>query len=462
MLLMPPRHGKSELASIRFPAWHLGHYPEHEVINCGYNLDLPMKFSRKVREIARDPSFLALFPKCVLDAESQSAEAWNTTSGGGFTAAGVGGGITGKGAHVLIIDDPIKNQEEADSIQTRDNLWGWYWSTAYTRLSPGGGVLIIQTWWNDDDLAGRLQLAMAEGNQGDDFDVVKYPALAEAYEYEGSDGVIQRFAEEQNAPALKHLRSPGDALHPDRYSAKMLLNYRENMPKRVWSALYQQNPVPDEGMYFQKAWIKTEPASPPLFQKNVYQAWDFAIGEKQHNDWNVGVTLVQDEHDYLHLVDVCRFRGDSFQIVENILTFAQKWGSEPTCPLTLGFEDGQIWKAIKPLLSSLMSERRFYPSYEELKTLTDKMARARALQGRLQQGRVWFPLESSWLPVVTQELLRFPAGAHDDVVDALAHAVNLCVNKTPKDSQIKSRVLPSWRDKIGEFMGRKGGTHMSA
>ena len=472
MLLMPPRHGKSELASIRFPAWHLGHYPEHEVINCGYNLDLPMKFSRKVREIARDPSFLALFPKCVLDSESQSAEAWNTTSGGGFTAAGVGGGITGKGAHVLIIDDPIKNQEEADSIMTRDNLWGWYWSTAYTRLSPGGGVLIIQTWWNDDDLAGRLQLAMQEGNQGDDFDVVKYPALAEQYEYEHkTTNEILRFAEPLDAkPSLGEykaedftlLRSPGEALHPERYNAQMLINYRENMPKRVWSALYQQNPVPDEGMYFQKSWIKQEVSPPQLQNVNVYQAWDFAIGEKQHNDWNVGVTLVQDERDYLHLVDVLRFRGDSFQIVEHILDFAQKWGTTLSCPLTLGFEDGQIWKAIKPLLSSLMSERKFYPSYEELKTLTDKMARARALQGRLQQGRVWFPVEAPWTPVVTQELLRFPAGAHDDVVDALAHAVNLCVNKTPKDSQIKQRTLPSWRDKIGEFMGRHGGSHMSA
>jgi predicted phage terminase large subunit-like protein len=369
----------------------------------------------------------------------------------------------GKGAHVLIIDDPIKNQEEADSIQTRDNLWGWYWSTAYTRLSPGGGVLIIQTWWNDDDLAGRLQLAMAEGNQGDDFDVVKYPALAEAYEYEDEDGKILRFAEPLlNTARMTLLRSPGEALHPERYSAQMLENYRENMPRRVWSALYQQNPVPDEGMYFQKAWLKEEVASPELFNKNVYQAWDFAIGEKQHNDWNVGVTLIQDERDYLHLVDVCRFRGDSFQIVENILTFAQKWGTTPSCPLTLGFEDGQIWKAIKPLLASLMAERKYYPSYEELKTLTDKMARARALQGRLQQGRVWLPLNAPWLPVVTQELLRFPAGAHDDIVDALAHAVNLCVNKTPKDSQIKQRTLPSWRDKIGEFMGRKGGTHMAA
>jgi predicted phage terminase large subunit-like protein len=474
MLLMPPRHGKSELASIRFPAWHLGHHPEHEVINCGYNLDLPMKFSRKVREITRDPSFLALFPKCVLDAESQSAEAWNTTSGGGFTAAGVGGGIVGKGAHVLIIDDPIKNQEEADSILTRDMLWSWYWSTAYTRLAPGGGVLIIQTWWNDDDLAGRLQLAMAgtkfsEGEDrptGDQFDVVKYPALAEEYEYLNKvTNKIERYKESQNLnsiTSLEFLRAPGEALHSARYDEKMLVNYRANMPRRTWSALYQQNPVPDEGMYFQKAWMKFETQSPPLFNRNVYQAWDFAIGEKQHNDYNVGVTLLQDEQDYLHLVDVVRFRGDSFTIVEEILNAVEKWGNEPTCPLVLGFEDGQIWKAVKPLLSARMQERKLYPSYEELKTLTDKMARARSLQGRMQQGRVWFPLEAPWLANVQLEFLRFPAGAHDDVVDALAHAVNLCVNKTPKESMYKIRAPKSWKEKLNNLIGGGEGSHMSA
>lgn len=482
MLLMPPRHGKSELASIRFPAWHLGHHPEHEVINCGYNLDLPMKFSRKVREIARDPAFLALFPTCVLDAESQSAEAWNTTSGGGFTAAGVGGGITGKGAHVLIIDDPLKNQEEADSIQTRDNLWAWYWSTAYTRLAPGGGVLIIQTWWNDDDLAGRLQLAMsanadgAEGPSpeakgealGDQFDVVKYPALAEEYEYLTGDGkIIRQKVKECSGLGLvlpiKLLREPGEALHPERYSSEMLKRYREGMPKRTWSALYQQNPVPDEGMYIQKQWLKFEAALPNLFNRNVYQAWDFAIGEKQHNDYNVGVTLIQDESDYLHLVDVVRFRGDSFQIVEEILDQANKWGGEATCPLTLGFEDGQIWKAIKPLLHSRMEERKLFPAYEELKTLTDKMARARSLQGRLQQGRIWFPTEAVWLNDVQRELLRFPAGAHDDIVDALAHAVNLCVSKTPKYIAQRFKPPASWKEKLNSFLGRTDeNTHMAA
>ena len=161
MLLMPPRHGKSELASIRFPAWHLGQYPHHELINVGYNLDLPMGFSRKVREVFRDPQYQAIFPDAQLDPDSQSVEKWNTTKGGGFTAAGRGGGITGKGSHILTIDDPLKDQEEADSALVREKLWDWYQSTAYTRLAPGGGVLAIQTWWNDDDLAGRLQQAMA-------------------------------------------------------------------------------------------------------------------------------------------------------------------------------------------------------------------------------------------------------------------------------------------------------------
>ena len=157
MLLVPPRHGKSELASIRLPAWHIGHNPEHGVINAGYNLDLPMIFSRKVRGLLRDPQYQAMFPDARLDPETQATEAWMTDKGGGFIAAGVGGGLTGKGANILIIDDPLKNMEEADSADRRQLIDEWYQSPAYTRLAPGGGVLLIETWWNWDDLAGRIQ-----------------------------------------------------------------------------------------------------------------------------------------------------------------------------------------------------------------------------------------------------------------------------------------------------------------
>ena len=483
MLLVPPRHGKSELASIRFPAYCLGHHPEWEIINCGYNLDLPMKFSRRVREIVRDPGYKPMFPNTLLDPDSSAAEAWNTTMGGGFTAAGVGGGITGKGATVLIIDDPIKNQEEADSIVVRDGLWDWYWSTAYSRLAPGGGVLIIQTWWHDDDLAGRLQQKMRTEDDADQFVIIKYPALAEQWEYRNKEtDLIERYdkpidenhtglrlpqrAESKSVPSTINdtydlLRMPGEALHPERYNEKMMTSMRANQPPRIWSALYQQNPVPDEGAYFRKEYFRYEPVAPSAFNRNVYQAWDFAIGERQQNDYTVGVTLVQDENDFLHMVELVRFKGDSFTIVEEILDAAQRWGAEPTAPLTLGVEDSQIWKAIKPLLEKRMAERSIYPPYEVMRPLTDKLARARSLQGRMQQGRVYFPTEASWMRDVHTELLRFPAGVHDDIVDALAWAVNLAVGKSPKKLP-QPKPPPSWKDKLSQFMTPGGGSHMAA
>lgn len=484
MLLVPPRHGKSELASIRFPGWALGHRPEWEIINCGYNLDLPMKFSRKVREMLRDPGYKPVFDQTLLDPDSQSAEAWNTTGGGGFTAAGVGGGITGKGAHILIIDDPIKNQEEADSINTRDGLWDWYWSTAYSRLAPGGGVLLIQTWWHDDDLAGRLQQRMEHDPESDQFTVIKYPALAEKWEYRNKKtDLIERYdaplddthknlrqaARDAGQTDPIHLddeydllRMPDEALHPERYNEKMMRAMRQNQPPRIWSALYQQNPVPDEGVYFKAEYFKFEPTPPAAYNRNVYQAWDFAIGEKQQNDYTVGVTLVQDENDFLHLVEVVRFKADSFVIVEEMLDAAERWGSEPTAPLTIGVEDSQIWKAIKPLFEKRMYERQMYPPYEVLRPLSDKMARARPLQGRMQQGRIYFPSEAPWVAEVQKELLRFPAGAHDDIVDALAWAVHLCVGRSPKQKP-KAKALESWKDKVkAHFSGGGNISHMSA
>lgn len=466
MLLVPPRHGKSELASIRFPAWHLGHFPDHEVINCGYNLDLPMRFSRKVREMMRDKAYQAMFAESKLDPDSQSVEAWNTTAGGGFTAAGVGGGITGKGAHVLIIDDPIKNMEEADSAVVREGLWDWYWSTAYTRLAPGGGVLVIQTWWNDDDLAGRLQKKMADDPGADRFVIIKYPALAEADEYLASDGAILRVNPEADVPepvpeGAKLLRHKGQALHIDRYPTEMMEQYRANMHPRIWSALYQQNPVPDEGMYFKSEWFRLEPTLPQIRKRMIYQAWDFAIGQKEQNDYTVGATILQDENNYLHVIDVVRFKGDTFVIIEEILNSLEKWSLYDDTPVMLGFEDGQIWRALEPVLKVRMAERNVFPSYEVMKPLTDKLVRARALQGRMQQGRVLFQEQATWLTPLKHEMLRFPAGEHDDMVDALAWACNLVVNKPPPKVDESTIRLKSWKDKL-KLHGKSSVSHMAA
>jgi predicted phage terminase large subunit-like protein len=470
MLLMPPRHGKSELASIRFPAWHLGRNPTHEIINVGYNLDLPMRFSRKVREIFRDPAFTALFPTAKIDQDSQGLEAWLTTEGGGFTAAGRGGGITGKGAHVLIVDDPLKNQEEADSAVTRDGLWDWYLSTAYTRLAPGGGVLVIETWWNDDDLAGRLQAAAENDPEADQFEVVKYPALAEQYEFRDKNTLkIERVSEAepellsslQASEDLELLRKPGEALHTARYDADALKRIRAVQDVRIWSALYQQNPVPDEGMYFKQDWLKVQATIPDPYQAYIYTAWDFAIGEKQTNDYTVGCTLLRDANDVLYLLDMTRARIDTFDIVEAILDTYVRWGHQPGSQYFLGFEDGQIWKSLAPVLRRRMVERGTYPAFEVLKPLTDKQVRARPLQGRMQQGMLVLPEGAPWRKDVEHELLRFPAGKHDDIVDSLAWAVRLTLGHGPPQRRVVQGTK-GWKDKLSGHHSLGEGSHLVA
>jgi predicted phage terminase large subunit-like protein len=475
MLLMPPRHGKSELASIRFPAWHLGHNPTHEIINVGYNMDLPVIFSRKVRDVLRDPVFQGIFAESRLDEESKAVEAWRTTRGGGFTAAGVGGGITGKGAHALIIDDPLKNQEEADSADRRQLLEDWFETTAYTRLAPGGGILLIETWWNDDDLAGRLQSKMRNFPDADQYEVIKYPALAEQYEYRvwPSMEIIRNPEplQEDEVHALSStpsdeimrvdlLREPGEPLHAGRFDTDALKRYKANLQPRVWSALYQQNPVPDEGMYFQKEYFREIQAVPDPRGMRIYTAWDFAIGEKTHNDWNVGATILQDCNDTLYVAEIIRFRGDAFRIIEEILDCAERWGHYLNTDYRVGFEDGQIYRALNPLLLKRMGERRQYPVYEVLKPFTDKLARARPLQGRMQHGRVLFPQDASWYGQAKMELLRFPAGQHDDVVDALAWAVRTAMGKAPPTQEPEARIK-SWKDNL-DNIGGDGGSFMAA
>ena len=456
MLLMPPRHGKSELASIRFPAWHLGRAPSHEIINASYNIDLPMGFSRTVRTLLRSPVYKGLFKDTLLNNESQSVEEWRTMAGGGFKAAGVGGGITGKGAHILVIDDPLKNQEEADAIGTRDKLWDWYQSTAYTRLAPGGGILVIETWWNDDDLAGRLQALAALEADADQFEVVRYPALSTQWEYRDPETFdIHRHDErisEELRGSLELLRPIDTGLHLDRYPTKVLKKIRANLQPRIWSALYQQNPTPDGGMYFKQEDFRFEPQLPEPRGCNIYTAWDFAITQKQQSDWTVGATIMQDTADMAHVANINRFKGDTLQIVEAIIDEYERWGRIPGVSYQVGVEDGQIWRALQPVLKRRMRERSATFPIEVLRPLTDKMARARPLQGRVQMGKVVFPEGPAWATIAVHEMLRFPAGAHDDIVDALAWAIQLSMNR-PAPRPPARKKAPSWRDALLAGMG---------
>ena len=462
LLMCPPRSGKSEIGSRHFAPWMLGQHPDWEIIAASHTSSLSMSFSRYIRDLMRNPAYGAVFPDAVLDPSSQSTENWNLTRGGGYLAAGVGTGITGRGAHVLLLDDLVKDIEAADSITIRDNTWEWYLSTAYTRLAPGGGVIGIMTWWSADDWAGRIQEAMNAGD-GDKFEIVRYPAINEyGDEYVLEDDSIVEIQPGRLVPAGARMTRPQNtAIHPARYTTEAMLRIKRNLiaggQKRVWDALYQQNPVPDEGNFFNKEMFRYYGSPPARSDLYVYQAWDFAISEGKESDYTVGVCIGQDHYDNLYILDVRRFRsGDGGYIIDEILDFAATWNAD-----VLGFEDGQIWKAIEFQFQKRCEERRQYPSYELLKPLTDKMVRANPLKGRMQLGKVFFDKHAPYFTDLHKEFLHFPAGKHDDQVDAVAWTIRLTLSRSAPKREIKEPKMPSWRDRLK--VGYKGDTsHMAS
>lgn len=484
MLFVPPRHGKSEIASKNFPAWALGHRPDFEIIASSYAVSLPMDFSRYVKDLIKNSLYQNIFPNTVLKKDTQSTERWMTTKSGGYVAAGVGGGITGKGAHIFIIDDPVKDAEEADSEKIRQRNWDWYGSTAKTRLAPGGGLLLVQTRWHDADLAGMCVQQMLDHKKSvkdrvavlkeqqdacindpakqrvfeddinstekelteiDNWEIVSYPAIAENNEYRLANGEVILGDNPPEEP-YRLLRVKGEALHPERLSYNQLMNMKRTMQPRHWSALYQQNPVPDEGIFFTTDMFRYEAQSPTYKHMHTYIAFDLAIGEKQTNDWTVGTVIKVDHADQIHVVDMVRGRWNAFQIVEAMLDLCQKY--EPTL---LGIEKGQLEHAIRPQLEKRMKERKLYPPMptgkEQLVPINDKSSRARPLQGRMQQGMVYFPENQPWVEVLRHEMLRFPGGLHDDAVDSLAWNVRMSMGRAaPKKP--KSKQTRSWKSKL--------------
>lgn len=230
MIFCPPRHTKSELATRRFPAWYLGRHSNAQVISASYNSELASDFGREVRNLVAHPTYSQIFPGVGLSEDSQAANRWHLKSGGQYIAAGVGTAITGRGANLIIVDDPIKDRQEADSETTRARIWDWYRSVLYTRLMPGGSIVLIQTRWHDDDLAGRLLMEAEEG--GDQWDIVELPALARGEDPLG--------------------REKGEALWPEWYPEERLLQIKSVIGSRDWSALYQQEPQAEEGDSFSR------------------------------------------------------------------------------------------------------------------------------------------------------------------------------------------------------------------
>lgn len=392
LLIAPPRHGKSELASRRWPAWLLGRSPTTELIAASHGQDLADDLGRAVRNIVAGDAFAAVFPGVALAADSQSAARWHTAQGGGYVAAGVGASITGRGANVLLIDDPVRNRADADSALVRDRIWSWYTSTAYTRLMPRrtpagldvpGAVVLIATRWHEADLAGRLLAQQGAG--GDRWHVVELPAI---------DAV-------------------GEALWPERFPLDALERIRTAIGPRDWSALYQGRPAPEEGEYFRRAWLRPYSAAPLRATMRTYGASDYAV-TKHGGDYTVHIVIGVDPAGDLYLLDLYRERADAAEWVEALCDLVLRWR-----PMEWAEEVGQIRSGIGPFLDKRMHERGAYVVRRGFPTKGDKSARAQSIRGRLGQRGLYVPAGAPWLADFQDELLHFPVGVHDDQVDAL-------------------------------------------
>lgn len=393
IITMPPRSGKSELVSRRFPAFALGRNPDLQIIATSYSSDLSQRFNRDVQRVIDDEQYFELFPKTKLNnsrVRTDSRGSYIRTSdlfeivghAGAYRSCGVGGGITGQGADILIIDDPIKDRAQAASKTIRDSIWDWYTSTAYTRLSPGGGVIVMATRWHTDDLIGRLIQRMGEG---DTFRIVNYPAIAEHDELH---------------------RKAGEALHPERYPLSTLLQIQKTIGSRDWEALYQQHPVPDGGALFKLEWFRrwTATSLPPEFDHTL-MSWDMTFKDSKNSDYVVGQVWGKKGPNF-YLLDQVRGQWDFVKTKEMVRVLAHKW---PRVVRKL-VEDKANGSAVISELKSTVS------GFVPITPTESKEARASSVTPYFEAGNVFIPEDSAapWVPHYVSELLEFPAGSHDD------------------------------------------------
>ncbi|MGN7962173.1 phage terminase large subunit [Brucella sp. 22210] len=392
MITMPPRHGKSMLASEFFPAWYLGRNPDHYVVTATYAQELADDFGRKVKNQIEDPAYQLVFPGVGLADDSKSAKRFHvegqtggyehgTTQRGAFYAVGVGGPLTGRGAHLLLIDDPVKNREDAESEVIRKKTKDWYTSTAYTRLMPGGRIVVIQTRWHEDDLSGWLQ----SEHDHECWVVLDLPAI----------------------------NNDGEALWPEQYPVEALERIKRALPPRDWSALYQQRPSPDSGDYFKREWIHTTEHLPPREQMLIYGASDYAV-TANGGDYTVHVVLGLDPDGRMYLLDLWRGQASSDVWVDAFCDLVAKWK-----PVGWAEETGQIKSGVGPFLIKRMMERGAYVARESFATRGDKAIRAQSIRGRMAMAGLYVHKDAPWLSDLISEMMSFPVGVHDDQVDAL-------------------------------------------
>lgn len=393
---MPPRHTKSEFASYLFPAWFLGKYPEKKIIQTAHTAELAVGFGRKVRNLINQDDFQQVFPGISLSSDSKAAGRWNTNKRGDYFAIGVGGAVTGKGADVLIIDDPHSEQEAALGAynpEVYDKVYEWYTSGPRQRLQPGGAIIVVMTRWSVRDLTGSIMKSATQREGADDWEIIELPAIMPS----------------------------GEPLWPEFWPLDQLEALKAELPVSKWSAQYQQDPTAEEGALIKREWWQEwEKDSPPPCEA-IIQSWDTAFLKTQRADYSACTTW-----------GVFNYPNEQGETVPNLIlldaykeklefpdlkraAYDKYWEYEPDQMVVEKKASGA------PLIFELRAMgipvTEFTPSRGQ-----DKIARVNAVSDLFASGVIWAP-PTRWAEEVIEECAAFPAGEHDDLVDSTTQAL---------------------------------------
>lgn len=390
---MPPRHTKSEFASFMLPAWFLGLYPGKKIIQCSNTAELAVGFGRKVRNLVDSEAYSRIFPNVNLRSDSKAAGRWSTNSNGEYFAIGVGGTVTGKGADLLIIDDPHSEQEAALAAgdpSVFDKVYEWYTSGPRQRLQPGGSIVVVMTRWAKRDLTGKILQSMVD-KDGETWEVINFPAILPS----------------------------GNPLWPEFWSLAELEALRLELPSSKWNAQYQQSPTSEEGAIVKREWWKLWKDDTPPRCEFVIQSWDTAFTKSERSDYSACTTwgvfyLNENPNDpNVILLDAYKKRMEFPELKEKAFNHYKEW--EPDAFIVEAKASGA------PLIFELRAMgipvSEFTPSRGN-----DKMVRINSVSDLFASGKVWAP-ETRWADELIEEMAAFPNSDHDDLVDSSTQAL---------------------------------------
>ena len=389
---MPPRHTKSEFASYLLPAWFLGKFPTKKVIQTSHTAELATDFGRKVRNLVDSETYKSIFPNVALQSDSKAAGRWNTSHGGTYFAIGVGGAVTGKGADLLIIDDPHSEQEAIlaeVNPEIYDKVHEWYSSGPRQRLQPGGSIVVVMTRWSKRDLTAQVVKSSVQRG-GEEWEVIELPAILPS----------------------------GNPLWPQFWSLEELTALKEELPVHKWMAQYMQAPTGAEGALIKREWWKEWEHDKPPRCDYIIQSWDTAFNKGTRNDFSACITLgifhPEDEpHPQIILLDAFKERMEFPELKAKALELYKEY--EPDCCII------EAKAAGTPLLQELRSIGIPLQDYTPVRG-NDKITRVNAVADLFASGMVWAP-QTRWAEEVIEEFASFPQGEHDDLVDSMTQAL---------------------------------------